>query len=125
MNDYFGAAAARAQQKRAKEEKERMEALKITRENNPLMDILRERQKARAEEQRKAEEWNREILQAFDVMRILANACGRHVESITYNGEVVFVRLECEAVKIDVGPIKDRRDLQYAASRIVRAMLCA
>lgn len=117
MSDLFGAAAARAQQKRAAEKQV------CTMEDNPLIRILNERKAEREAEEAKAAAWEAQIREAFDGVIALANSLGRGVKEITYNGEVAFVARECEAVRLRIGPIRNMRDLQCAVARLMNGAM--
>lgn len=120
--DFFGSAAAYAQAKRAKD-RPMYKGAPVTMENNPLVDIMNERRREEEERKRQAEEWDAKILEVFGKVAETANACGRDVESITFNGEVAFVRRRDEAIRIFVGKIRDMRDLQRAAATVMRAII--
>ena len=62
-------------------------------------------------------------MQVFAKVAETANACGRDVESITFNGEVAFVRRKDEAIRVMLGKIRDMRDLQRAAASVMRAII--
>ena len=119
MTDLFGAAAARAQQKRA------ADAPCYTKEDNPLIRIMNERKAAREAEEARAAEWQAQIRAAFDGVIALANSLGRGVKEITFNGEVAFVVRDGEAVRMYIGKIRDLRALQIAVARLINgAMGC-
>lgn len=119
MTDLFGAAAAREQQKRAKESQNS----EITMQNNALVRLMNERAEIRRQEEAKRAAWNKEVETAFCRVADACRSCGRDVSDIKYNGEVVFVRRKSEAIRLFVGKIKDQRDLQYAASSLMRAIM--
>ena len=121
MSDLFGAAAARAQQKREKEEKDGT----ITLQNNALVDLLEERKKMRETAEAIEEQWKFEIDLSFWYVQQIANEFGRNVKEITYNGEVAFIARDTEAVRVYLGKIRDMRDLQRAIARLMNcAMGC-
>ena len=119
MSDLFGVAAARAQQKWAKES----ENSEITMQNNALVRLIEERAEEKAARARAEEAWMKEIQDALEAVAAAGTRCGRHVEDISYNGEVVFIRRESEAIRLLVGKIRNKRDLQYAAMRVMSAIL--
>lgn len=119
MSDLFGAAAARAQQKRAAEEK----TPEVTMENNALVRLMREREAQRREEAERAEQWQTTIQDAFDAIAELSGRCGRAVIDIRYNGEVVFIKRQDEAIRLYTGAIRDMRDLQIQSHRILGAIM--
>lgn len=120
--EFFGSAAAYAQAKRAKD-RPMYKGAPVTMDNNPLVDIMNERKREEEEQKRRAEEWNAKILEVFDKVAETANACGRDVESITFNGEVAFVRRRDEAIRVFLGKIRDKRDLQRAAASVMNAII--
>lgn len=120
--EFFGSAAAYAQAKRAKD-RPMYKGAPVTMENNPLVDIMNERKREEEEQKRRAEEWDAKILEVFGKVAETANACGRDVESITFNGEVAFVRRRDEAIRVFLGKIRDKRDLQRAAASIMNAII--
>ena len=120
--EFFGSAAAYAQAKRAKD-RPMYTGAPVTMENNPLVDIMNERKREEEERKRRAEAWDAKILEVFGKVAETANACGRDVESITFNGEVAFARRKDEAIRIFVGKIRDMRDLQRAAATVMRAII--
>lgn len=120
--EFFGSAAAYAQAKRAKD-RPMYKGAPVTLENNPLVDIMKERRREEEEQKRQTEEWDAKILEVFSKVAETANACGRDVESITFNGEVAFVRRQDEAIRVFLGPIRDKRDLQRAAASVMHAII--
>ena len=120
--ELFGSAAAYAQAKRAKE-RPMYKGAPVTLENNPLVDIMNERKREEEEQKRRAEEWDAKIIEVFGKVAETANACGRDVESITFNGEVAFVRRRDEAIRVYLGKIRDKRDLQRAAASVMHAII--
>lgn len=118
MSDLLGAAAARAQQKRA----ERKDSA-ITMENNALVRLIEERAEEKDARARAEEAWMQEIQDALESVAAAGTRCGRHVEDISYNGEVVFIRRKSEAIRLLVGKIRNQRDLQYAAMRVMSAIM--
>lgn len=120
--EFFGSAAAYAQAKRAKD-RPMYKGAPVTLENNPLVDIMNERKREEEERKRQAEEWDAKILEVFGKVAETANACGRDVESITFNGEVAFVRRKDEAIRVFLGKIRDKRDLQRAAASVMNAII--
>lgn len=122
MADLFGAAAARAEQKR---NAERFNGEPVTMENNALVKFLNERKAEQREEQERAEAFQKKIREAFDGVIEFANALDRKVKEITFNGEVAYVVREGEAVRIYIGKIRDMRALQIAVARLMNgAMGC-
>lgn len=120
--ELFGSAAAYAQAKRAKD-RPMYKGAPVTLENNPLVDIMNERKREEEERKRRAEAWDAKILEVFGKVAETANACGRDVESITFNGEVAFVRRRDEAIRVFLGKIRDKRDLQRAAASVMNAII--
>ncbi len=120
--EFFGSAAAYAQAKRAKD-RPMYKGAPVTMDNNPLVDIMNERKREEEERKRQAEEWDAKILEVFGKVAETANACGRDVESITFNGEVAFVRRRDEAIRVFLGKIRDKRDLQRAAASVMNAII--
>ena len=120
--EFFGSAAAYAQAKRAKD-RPTYKGATVTLENNSLVDIINERKREEEEQKRRAEEWDAKILEVFGKVAETANACGRDVESITFNGEVAFVRRRDEAIRVFLGKIRDKRDLQRAAASVMSAII--
>ena len=120
--EFFGSAAAYAQAKRAKD-RPMYKGAPVTMENNPLVDIMNERKREEEERRRRAEAWDAKILEVFGKVAETANACGRDVESIRFNGEVVFVKRRDEAIRVVIGKIYNMRDLQRAAARIMGAII--
>lgn len=122
MSDLFGAAAARAQQKR---ENEKEKDGSITLQNNALVQLMEERRKMRETAEAIEEQWKFEIDRAFWYVQQIANEFGRNVKEITYNGEVAFIARDTEAVRVYLGKIRDMRDLQRAIARLMNcAMGC-
>lgn len=119
MNDLFGAAAARAQMKRAEKEK----TGEITMENNALVRLMNERRAAAEAERERAKQWAAAIQDAFDAIAELSFRCGRAVIDIRYNGEVVFIKRQDEAIRLYTGAIRDMRDLQIQSHRILGAIM--
>ncbi|MBQ1280876.1 MAG: hypothetical protein IIY16_01350 [Oscillospiraceae bacterium] len=119
MTDIFGAAAARAQQKRAAEKQNGQ----ITLENNALVQLLQERREARAAEEAKAQAWMNEIAGALNAVADLCNQCGRTVESVTYNGEVIFARRDTEAIRLFVGKISTKQELHAAVKTVLGSIM--
>ena len=120
--EFFGSAAAYAQAKRAKD-RPTYKGAPVTMDNNQLVDIMNERKREEEEQKRRAEEWDAKILEVFGKVAETANACGRDVESITFNGEVAFVRRRDEAIRVFLGKIRDKRDLQRAAASVMNAII--
>lgn len=120
--DIIGSAAAYAQAKRAKD-RPMYKGAPVTMENNPLVDIMNERKREEEERKRRTEEWEAKIMHVFEKVAETANACERDVESITFNGEVAFVRRKDEAIRVFVGKIRDKRDLQRAAASVMGAII--
>lgn len=120
--EFFGSAAAYAQAKRAKD-RPMYKGAPVTMDNNPLVDIMNERKREEEERKRQAEAWDAKILEVFGKVAETANACGRDVESITFNGEVAFVRRRDEAIRVFLGKIRDKRDLQRAAASVMNAII--
>lgn len=120
--EFFGSAAAYAQAKRAKD-RPMYKGAPVTMDNNPLVDIMNERKREEEERKRQAEAWDAKILEVFGKVAETANACGRDVESITFNGEVAFVRRQDEAIRVFLGKIRDKRDLQRAAASVMNAII--
>ena len=120
--EFFGSAAAYAQAKRA-EDRPMYNGAPVTMENNALVDLMNERKREEEERRRRAEAWDAKILEVFGKVAETANACGRDVESITFNGEVAFVRRQDEAIRVFVGKIRDKRDLQRAAASVMQAII--
>lgn len=120
--DIFGSAAAYAQKKRA-EDRPMHNGAPVTMENNALVDLMNEKRREEEERKRRAEAWNAKIDEVFGKVAETANACGRDVESIRFNGEVVSVRRQDEAIRVVVGKIYNMRDLQRAASTVMRAII--
>lgn len=122
MTDLFGAAAARAQQKRAAEKRD---GEPITMENNPLVKLMREREAEKLAEKKREEAFQTQIRAAFADVIKLANSLDRKVREITWNGDVAWVVREGEAVRIYTGKIRDMRDLQIAVAKLTNgAMGC-
>lgn len=120
--EFFGSEAAYAQAKRAKD-RPLYKGAPVTMENNPLVDIMNERKREEEERKRQAEAWDAKILEVFGKVAETANACGRDVESITFNGEVAFVRRQDETIRVFLGKIRDKRDLQRAAASVMNAII--
>ena len=120
--EFFGSAAARAQQHRA-EDRPMYKGAPVSMENNALVDLINERKREEEEQKRRAEEWDAKILEVFGKVAETANACGRDVESITFNGEVAFVRRRDEVIRVFLGKIRDKRDLQRAAATVMSAII--
>lgn len=120
--EFFGSAAAYAQAKR-KEDRPMHNGAPVTMENNAIVDLMNERRREEEERKRRAEEWDAKILEVFGKVAETANACGRDVESITFNGEVAFVRRKDEAIRVFLGKIIDKRDLQRAAATVMSAII--
>lgn len=120
--DIFGSAAAYAQKKRA-EDCPMYNGAPVSMENNALVDLMNERKREEEEQKRRAEEWDAKIIEVFGKVAETANACGRDVESITFNGEVVSVRRRDEAIRVFLGKIRDKRDLQRAAASVMNAII--
>lgn len=120
--ELFGNAAAYAQTKRA-EDRPMHNGAPVTMENNALIDLMNERRREEEEWKRQAEAWDEKILEVFSKVAETANACGRDVESITFNGEVAFVRRKDEAIRVFLGKIRDKRDLQRAAASVMHAII--
>ena len=120
--EFFGSAAAYAQTKRAKD-RPMYKGAPVTMENNALVDLMNEKRREEEERKRRAEAWDAKIIEVFGKVAETANACGRDVESITFNGEVAFVRRRDEAIRVFVGKIFDMRDLQRAAATVMRAII--
>lgn len=121
MSDLFGAAAARAQQKR----NALADNIEITMKNNALVSLIAERAAEKAAEAQREKAWQGEIKTAFDGVIKLANSLGRGVKEITFNGEVAFVVRDCEAVRVYIGKIRDLRALQIAVAQLMNgAMGC-
>lgn len=121
--EFFGSAAAYAQKQRAASEQQMYNGAPVTMENNALVDLMNERKREEEERRRRAEAWDAKILEVFGKVAETANACGRDVESITFNGEVAFVRRRDEAIRVFVGKIRDKRDLQRAAASVMSAII--
>ncbi len=122
MTDIFGAAAARAQQKRDAERKKGETAdtglfYKI------LAEKRAEREAEEAEREKAQREWEARIRGVFDGIVPLANSAGRGVKAIEFNGEVAFVVRDGEAIRVYIGPIKDVRGLQYAVAKLTTAAM--
>jgi hypothetical protein len=125
MSDLFSAAAARAQQKRRSEDRPLYKGAPVTMENNALADLINEANRAEAERKAQAEAFQAQIRAAFDGVIELANSLGRKVKEITWNGEVAFVVRDGEAVRMQIGEIRDIRALQIAVARLINgAMGC-
>lgn len=122
--EFFGSAAAYAQARRLKD-RPLYKGAPVTMENNPLMEILREREAEEREQKERAEAFQAQIRAAFDGVIELANSLGRGVKEITWNGEVAFVVRDGEVVKLYIGKIRDLRALQIAVARLMNgAMGC-
>ena len=121
--EFFGSAAAYAQKQRAASEQQMYNGAPVTMENNALADLIKERNREEAERRKWAEAWDAKIMQVFAKVAETANACDREVESITFNGEVAFVRRKDEAIRVMLGKIRDMRDLQRAAASVMRAII--
>lgn len=123
-SEYFGKAAAHAQQKRRAEAGVPMyNGAPVTMENNALADLIKERKAEEEEAERRAAAWVDKIMQTFDEIARLANSVGRHVKEITFNGEVAFVVRDTEAVRIFTGKICNMRDLQRAVAKLTSAAM--
>lgn len=120
--DLFGSAAAYAQAKRAKD-RPMHNGAPVTIENNALVDLINEAKRAEAERKAQAEAFEAKIDEVFGKVQETANACGRDVESIRFNGEVAFVKRRDEAIRVVIGKIYNMRDLQRAAARIMGAII--
>lgn len=120
--EFFGSAAAYAQQRRA-EDRPMHNGAPVTMENNALVDLMNERRREEEERKRRAEEWVKRIMQTFEEITKLANNVDRHVKEITFNGEVAFVVRETEAVRIFTGKICNIRDLQRAVAKLTNAAM--
>lgn len=120
--EFFGSAAAYAQKNRATD-RPMYNGAPVTMENNALVDLMNERKREEEERKRREEAWDEKILEVFGKVAETANACGRDVESITFNGEVAFVRRQDEAIRVFVGKIRDKRDLQRAAASVMSAII--
>ena len=95
----------------------------VTMENNALVDLINEANRAEGERRAEAEAFAAKIDEVFGKVQETANACGRDVESIRFNGEVVFVKRRDEAIRVIIGKIYNMRDLQRAAARIMGAII--
>lgn len=120
--EFFGSAAAYAQTKRA-EDRPMHNGAPVTMENNALVDLMNKKRREEEERKRRAEEWDAKILEVFGKVAETANACGRDVESIRFNGEVAFVKRRDESIRVVIGKIYNMRDLQRAAARIMGAII--
>ena len=119
MSDIFGAAAARAQQKRAAEKRNG----EITLQNNALVDLINERAKERAEREERAAAWKQHVDETLSEVGDLCNKCGRLVEDVTFNGEVIFVRRRAESIRLFVGKIDGYAELQSAAVKLLGSVM--
>lgn len=120
--EFFGSAAAYAQARRA-EDRPLYKGAPVTMENNALADLINKANRAEAERKAQAEAFAAKIDEVFGKVQETANACGRDVESITFNGEVAFVKRRDEAIRVVIGKIYNMRDLQRAAARIMGAII--
>jgi hypothetical protein len=94
-------------------------------ENNALADLINEAKRTETERKAQAEAFQAQIRAAFDGVIELANSLGRKVKEITWNGEVAFVVRDGEAVRMQIGEIRDIRALQIAVARLINgAMGC-
>ena len=121
--DIFGSAAAYAQKQRAAAEKQMHNGAPVSMENNALVDLLKQKQAEKAEADRRAMDWADKICKAFERVADAARACDRDVTSIAYNGEVVSIRRQDEAIRLMIGKIRNVRDLQMAATRVMSAIM--
>lgn len=122
--EFFGSAAAYAQRKRENGTGRSMHnGAPVSMENNALADLIKEKQAEKEERERRAAAWSAKIDEVFAKVAETANACSRDVQSITFNGEVAFVRRRDEAIRVFTGPIRDMRDLQRAAASVMGAII--
>lgn len=118
MTDIFGAAAARAQQKRAAEKQNGQ----ITLENNALVQLLQERREARAAEEAKAQAWMDRITAALDQTAALCGALGAETESVRYDSGILWIRRRGESIRLPVGYIRNQEDLRTACAKMLGAV---
>lgn len=118
MSDIFGAAAARAQQKRAAEQKRE----NITLENNALVRLMEERREARESEERKACAWMDRITAALDQTAALCGALGAETESVRYDSGILWIRRRGESIRLPVGYIRNQEDLRVACAKMLGAV---
>ena len=122
--EFFGSAAAYAQRKRAARAGAEMHnGAPVTMENNALVDLIGAAKREEEERRKQAEAFAAKIDEVFGKVAETANACGRDVESVTFNGEVVFVRRRDEAIRVFTGKIFNMRDLQRAAASVMSAII--
>lgn len=121
--DFFGSAAAYAQRKRGEGPQPMHNGAPVTMENNALVDLISAAKREEEERKKQAEAFAAKIDEVFGKVAETANACGRDVESITFNGEVAFARRKDETIRIFVGKIRDMRDLQRAAASVMNAII--
>ena len=117
MLTLFEAAANMAERKR---ERERREALGEHTENL-LEKIMNERRAEQEAAQEKAEAWDREITYALDKTGDLCSILGSPVETVRFDGDIIWIRRPGEAIRLPIGQIRDEYDLRAAC----KTMFCA
>ncbi len=115
MLTLFEAAANMAERKR---ERERREALDEHTENL-LEKMMNERRAEQEAAQEKAEAWDREITYALDKTGDLCTLLGAMVEAVRFENGIIWIRRPGEAIRLQVGEIRDAADLRAACKKML------